>query len=468
MTKGDSHTNKLLPADGLPRSLMASFGAMCICFSINHGCVTALIPLATGDFGSLGSYTLGTLYAFYTLTALFFSTAIVGMTGHKWGMVLGMSIYCGYVALYLVARETSGELRAFSAVTGGVMGGVAAGFLWTAQGGYFTNLSAHYAASKGITRSEATSWLSGIFASFYLGGELLMKLLSSFLQYLVCIDAYNGDLLTGHCTDAALKDKGQLTVYSVFTVAAVVSSVLMAFVSDLPPAADKSASPAAQMEKRPFYTKLFLAFDLLRNSKKMALLAAINIEFGFIAAWLNTYVTTVIKMSPQLGADKVGYFVAIIPAVATAMSIPISSLSSRLGTKVPVMLMGSACFLLFVLPFNFSPNPVDDLGSWAVLVPFFMVYGVGRAVWEGPNKAVIADFFPESPEAAFANLILQNGSASALAFFLFPSLSVTVQQWLVVVFGVLAMLGYLAANKIHQSEQLSKAAGLLEGLADSA
>merc|ERR1711998_676230 len=99
---------------------------------------------------------------------------------------------------------------------------------------------------------------------------------------------------------------------------------------------------AAQQQKQPFTAKLFAATNLMFTDSRMMLLAPVNITFGFIAAWLNSYITGTII--PQgIGDDKVGYLVAIIPAIATALSMPIG--------KLAAMLLGSASFLAVVLCF---------------------------------------------------------------------------------------------------------------------
>ena len=48
-----------------------TFILMAACFSANHGTVTALIPLASSEFGpEIGALTLGVLYFVYTFSAM--------------------------------------------------------------------------------------------------------------------------------------------------------------------------------------------------------------------------------------------------------------------------------------------------------------------------------------------------------------------------------------------------------------
>merc|ERR1719160_447723 len=53
------------------------------------------------------------------------------------------------------------------------------------------------------------------------------------------------------------------------------------------------------------------------------------------------------------------------------------------------------------------------------LLWLYVVHGIGRGVWESTNKAVILDFFPDKPMAAFANVIVSSGLASTIGFFMY-------------------------------------------------
>ena len=77
-----------------------------------------------------------------------------------------------------------------------------------------------------------------------------------------------------------------------------------------------------------------------------------------------------------------------------------------------VMSLGGCClaFAGFAL-FIFSN---ESLGTWGRIVPYLVIYGVGRGTWENTNKAVIADLFADTPDlstAAFASISFFNGLA---------------------------------------------------------
>jgi hypothetical protein len=87
------------------------------------------------------------------------------------------------------------------------------------------------------------------------------------------------------------------------------------------------------------------------------------------------------------------------------------------------MPIGGICLLTLALCVYFISD--DTLGSWYVILPILIVYGIGRGIWEGTNKAVIADFFSDSPETsatAFTASAFFTGYAGAIAYFTFLKL----------------------------------------------
>ena len=115
--------------------ILRNFHVLAAAFSLNHGCVTALVALAASELGSsLGNTTLFILYAFYTLSAAFLSNGLVARAGAKRTLVLSLGAYCVYVASYAVAFFTPMNRIVLG---GAAVGGVAAGCRWPAQGVFF-------------------------------------------------------------------------------------------------------------------------------------------------------------------------------------------------------------------------------------------------------------------------------------------------------------------------------------------
>jgi len=72
--------------------------------------------------------------------------------------------------------------------------------------------------------------------------------------------------------------------------------------------------------------------------------------------------------------------------------------------------------------------------------------GIGRAVYESTNKAIIADFFPgEKSPGAFANVFVFGTSASCGAFILGALNNTLPELYFLVIFAGLTVPCYLAA-----------------------
>jgi hypothetical protein len=120
------------------------------------------------------------------------------------------------------------------------------------------------------------------------------------------------------------------------------------------------------------------------------------------------------------------------------------------------------------LPFLLQPN----LTAWTFpsLILVYSFEGVGRATFEGTLKATFADYFAYEKEGAYANIILQNGLSSSVAYYL--SFQMTCQSKssycieyqdgslhnllgygsLVVFISLAAIVGYWRSSYLYQRE----------------
>eukprot|EP01062_Namystynia_karyoxenos_P053364 TRINITY_DN4319_c0_g1_i1.p1 TRINITY_DN4319_c0_g1~~TRINITY_DN4319_c0_g1_i1.p1 ORF type:complete len:556 (+),score=155.17 TRINITY_DN4319_c0_g1_i1:69-1670(+) len=439
-------------------------------FSLNHGTVTASIPLATGDFGEkLGSYSLGTLYTLYTLAAMLVVAPLLDRMETRGCLMLGLGLNTVYVASYLVGRETDGAARWAVVLFGAAIGGVAAGIIWPAQGAHFARCAERYSGLRGEDSRIGTAKLGGLFAAIYLAIEVLCKLLSSLTQVVVCGERWEGDIITGHCGSSSSTpayfdapgdgsssgsdddSSGRAAVFALFLSLASLTTGLMGCV---PLNATDAPTPKAGPQFGGSWSKRAQsAFTLMLRDPKVILMAGVNLTFGASVAFTNSYVTgTVVKDS--VGTDKVGFLDAIIPLVAALLSIPLARASSALGTKAPAIIFGLACMMAATGVFAVVHDPVESLGKWSVLPVIFVVNGAGRAMWEGPNKAVFADYFMGADaEAGFSNLIFQFGASAAATFYAFPSMGFRAKGYLCAALAALSMVAYLASDCIYRRER---------------
>lgn len=381
-------------------SLLINFIAVAICFSLNHGCVTAVLALSSALIGKeLAGTQTGVLYVMYTLSALTVASGLVQFTGPKTALTVGLFLYCFYVGSFILAANTDpgGWLQYLSACSGAAIGGFAAGWLWTAQGAFFARTSQYYAESKRIAPQAASSYLAATFATFYVGCEVILKFISSWLR-----------------DDA----DGNLRLFTAYTIIAAGSAIFMSFTREVPVENPPPSGPLFS------FKKISLAISLWTVDSRMAYLTPINIAFGFTTAYINNYVNTFLDTP---GSDMkatpgwAGLVLAVTPATATLLSFPYSFISTRYG-KLVLMVWGGLNYAgAAIWVVLLSPEQLVGLGFG--IVGIYAVVGSGRAVFEGTNKALFADFFPDDKEAAFANVIVQSGGGAALAYFVFPLLA---------------------------------------------
>jgi len=195
---------------------------------------------------------------------------------------------------------------------------------------------------------------------------------------------------------------------------------------------------------------------------KILLLAPVQITFGLSAAVLIYELSgkLVPKAFPNDKVAAAGLLSAMISLIAGLLQVPFKVISAKFG-KVPVMLIGLAAFAgLAVISLAL---PGDQLAHPAPLIACYVLQAIGRACYEGVNKALYADFFPKDADAAFANIVLAVGVASAIGFFFFPHMTRPQAATSALVSSAVAVVAYLLAELVHR-RQLRRQAGAGEPL----
>jgi MFS family permease len=402
------------PADeqGARRTLL-NFVLMSVLFSANHGCVVSCLGLASARLGSTGAWQSGILYMTYTASALLGATYIVKMAGARNSLFLGMLLYCFYVACFWVATLFSDDYvtgQRVAAYTGAAIGGIGAGFLWTAQGAYFGQAAEDHAQRLQQPVETSTASLAGIFAFFYLAEEVLLRLLSTLL-------------LEFHIASWD-------SIFGVYTAITVVSTIAISCIHNYHKSGVDAENVETNLEDPPqsIFYKVSSALQLLIHDPKMKYMIGLNAVFGFAASFLNSYVNG--QVVPVALGDPdfkyIGVLTSWVSAVAAAMSLVFGRLGSRIG-KGPILILGALCFFGVVFPFVVQPDASKY--GWAMLVVIYSLHGTGRATFEGTLKATFADYFSQEKEGAFANIILQNGLAGAIGYICEYDIVVSLAEW---------------------------------------
>ena len=466
-----------------PKGVIQNFTSMCILFSIHHGCVVACLSLATARLGSLGAWQSGILYTSYTLSALMGTTYIVKKLGSRDSLVLGMALYCAYVACFIVAinisctipsssdddnnnesnimnedeepsesATTTTTRKQIAAYTGAVIGGIGAGCLWTAQGAFAVQaavehtrttatgggevaLSSSSSSPSVLPSSSSTSLLAGIFAFWYLVGEVALRLLASVLLEFNVTSWYG--IFSIYTTIAILSTIGMKICVYKYPTSSSASSFSIAKSSDDDDDNNDDDDDDNNDNDDKYRTttssllyKVTAALQLLMKDPKMKHMIGLNAVFGFTSAFVSSYVNgeviPVVLHDPD--TKYVGLFTSWSSAVAVIMSIVFgvnqqqkqpkssSTITTRENdNKGRILILGAIFFMGVAIPFIIVPDISNqDYWDWKLLTFIYTFQGIGRATFEGPLKAQFADFFSYESEGAFANIIVQSGFSSGV------------------------------------------------------
>jgi MFS family permease len=128
---------------------------------------------------------------------------------------------------------------------------------------------------------------------------------------------------------------------------------------------------------------------LLTDNSKMILMFMFNAAFGFFSSLNNFYLGGVV-VTDTIGEEYVGFLSAVTSLVAALFSFILPQIMSRYGRNT-TMAIGSSSWMIYVILLLLLST--SEAGTWQVLVPLYILAGLGRGTWEAVVKAVWLDFF---------------------------------------------------------------------------
>jgi MFS family permease len=418
---------------------LRNFNLMAFWFSLNHACIVAVLAFAVPLIGDVGSYGSGSLYVAYTFSALCCGPIVVHRLGAKWALVWGWGLYMIYILAYPFASLYN-DINIYLVLVGGLAGGFASGFIWSAQGVYFAKTADYYSELADIPREEASNFLSGRFAFLYLALELVVKVFAS-----VILDV-------GDDSDADWLKNVEVVVFFLFSIICVVGTVFLTFIVDFKEqgSVENAQEPLLVSVKK----RAGVTLDILWSDNKMQLMLMLNAAFGFVASF-NSYYIGGVLVNESIGGSNVGYLTAIVSASASVLALFMPTLIAKVG-RPATMSIGVGSWLLYLILIMGTPDDVEVLGNWGALVFIYVLVGIGRGVWEAVVKAVFSDFFSHNPTAGFAALHVQSGGSSGVGYFLYPEIGKYYQCLLCIIAAVIGLRDYILANRIYEEEQQLK------------
>lgn len=419
-----------------PDSLYRNFYAMSISFAISHGCVVACIAYASTMLGShLGSVTNGILYIGFTVSAFLMSKPIVNMIGSHTSLILGTIGYCIYVAGFLIAilgYDIFADIGWTISTITSVIGGIAGGLLWTAQGRYFAKHCKLFSETTSINIETVSADFAGLFASVFLWMELMTKVLPS-VTYL------------------AFGENGPFIIILFYAIISFGNCFLMGTLDDL---GDTGTWVANYIS---ISRDAGDAARLVYNEPRLSYLLPFQVAFGFASSFVPYYIFgTVVSGSVHLGPAYVGLFSALIDISGALISTPAAKFANKYN-KLLVIIIGGCCFV--VMGFSFLVLSDDALGHFIYIVPVLILYGVGRGIWENTNRAVISDFFNDEPDkctSAFSATSFFNGYAASMAYFSFPYVTRQGMAYTITISALFSILCYQMGFRLHNFVKSAK------------
>jgi len=170
-------------------------------------------------------------------------------------------------------------------------------------------------------------------------------------------------------------------------------------------------------------------------------------------------------------SQHVGILTSWMALTAAFVGLFTSSIRSSSG-RGKVLITGAIGFFFVGFLFLLFPNSSSSFWNIYTLVLVYTLHGIGRATFESTLKATFAEYFPSpNTTAAFGNIVLQNGLASAMGYVLTFVLrcsrqsrycvqysdgtlhNVLIFELLICGTAILAIIGYCRASKIFENEK---------------
>ena len=168
-------------------------------------------------------------------------------------------------------------------------------------------------------------------------------------------------------------EKAPYFVFSLYTLVALSTCVYTSTLDDMDDVG------TFEFSYKSISHSLGAAGRLIYSDSRIMFIIPYQISFGFTAALIAFYIMgTVISKSDVLGKQYVGLLSALIVLSGSLVSFPISKIANEYGKNI-VMSFGCICLILVGLLFHIFSD--DELGTWILIIPFLIIFGIGRGIW---------------------------------------------------------------------------------------
>lgn len=433
-----------------------------VCFSAAFGCAYGSLKASTAFLSSLFPHDVASTgnafqYGFWMTSSLFCAAAVTRRLGSKHTLVSAQVFAALYQLLLLVASAIGAETSTATSLvwSAGVLAGLAAAHLWTAQGVYFAHAAQLYAVAlndPSFGAHEAMSWMASIFAALFMGIEVLAR--------------------CGAATVVLLSGSGvgmYVYLFCLPMIAVIVTSLLFD-VDAMVAAAEareprktggKGGEPSASSKTS---VSALSTLKLLFTDPRTLLLVPTNMAKGAAETFMSDYVNgDLIKGS--MGVAAIGYISGGAALVAASVGLVTTVVQRRCGRQVTMQLGHVAWIVLGAIPMAAlaavdSADVFEQMPEAAWLaIGCYLAYAAGRGVWESTNRYVSAALFPQQLEEIFALIRFSEG-ISATTLFLMCGRGTSIDchsgspiDNTLVVVGALALPCYFAAEWLSSTSR---------------
>ncbi|XP_052873170.1 UNC93-like protein [Anopheles cruzii] len=427
--------------------------AFMIHFTAFHG--TSNLQSSLHTDGSLGAYTLASIYGSLIVSNLFLPVLVIRFLGCKWTVVVSFIAYMPYIAAQFYPSFAT-------LIPSGLAVGFGGGPLWCAKCTYLSIIAEAF--SVATRRKVRTEYLIvkffSLFFVFYQLAQVLGNLISfTVLSYGATVDGNetrsivqslsvnvsstcgaNYEAPSENAAQGAIDlqrpDAGQLnTLTGIFLACMVAASVSVAIGVDS--LKRYSMIRAGQADQVSGTRMLIITLRQLGNRYQLLLLpitAFIGVEQAFIAVdFTKSFVAC------GLGISYIGYAM-ICFGLANAVAAAVTPyITKQLGRRALIFL--TAIFHAGLVTFMLLWRPTGEYYKYSIMV-VASCWGLADGVWLIQINSLSGILFPGNEEAAFSNFRLWEATGSVIMYATSPFLSTF--QKLLFVLGIMTVgtVGY--------------------------
>ncbi|XP_048429471.1 UNC93-like protein 3 [Pyrus x bretschneideri] len=375
----------------------------------------------------LGTISLGILYLSFTFFSMV-ASPVVRALGSKNALILGTTGYWLFIAANLIPSW-------YTMVPASLYMGFAASIIWVGQGTYLTSTARSHAKDYNLHEGTVIGHFNGEFWGMF----AIHQFVGNLISLAVLTDG------TGGSTNSTT------LLFSVFLISMTLGTILMCFLHKR----DGKAEENTQDSSPSFYASVLSLSKAIvsplydvRMLLIIPLMAYSGLQQAFVWAEYTKYIVT-----PTLGVPGVGGAMAVYGAFDAICSLAAGRLTSGLKSITIIIsggvLLQAIIFLWILLGYS------AESGVLGIVYPLIMaaVLGVGDGVLNTQLSALLAIFFKNDTEGAFAQLKVWQSASIAVVFFI--SSYISLQAMLIVMLAAVA-ISYAAFVCLSLREKASQ------------